>query len=345
LSRIWIFTTVIITGILTLALFWLPLPGIWWHVTRGIYYLPILLVSVRYGPLAGLSAGLAASLLYAFAADSRGLNDMAWFSVLIPDFALVGLLGGRFLKTSTRFSQVSFASGSNSWSRFGNRASQTSNNIDLNPLASIQSAAGLLCEDDTPREQRQELAGIISTECEILSASIQGLLQLGHGPSQAQFSQSDLGALINAAIQEVEFILGGHGVLVHREITPDPLPVECDPDQIRSLLMTLIINTVQSLPPGSTVLLATNCHDGGVELEIKQQGRESFLRGIVNRLSSSRPSATGVALANAYEIVQQHSGRIRSNRNVRKGLEFSVWLPLRRRDTNGGWQSAGGGGR
>jgi hypothetical protein len=343
-TRIWTLAVVVITGGLTVALFGLPLAGLWWPVIRGIYYLPILMVSVRHGPLAGLTAGLGASLLYAFAADSKGMSEMAWLSILIPDFALVGLMGGKFLKSGTRLGRVSLAGGSEAWPRLG-RTSQIENNFDLNSIASIQSAAGLLSDEDTPPEQREELAGIISTECQHLSASIQGLLQLSHAPAQPQFFVADFGPVIDGAIHEVEFVLGGRGALVHKEIASDLPSVECDPEQIRNLLLTLIINSLQSLPPGTSVILAARCADEGVLVDIMEQNRESFLRRLLNRFSSAYPRATSVALAAAYQIVQHHGGRIRSNRNVRKGLEFTVWLPLRRKCTHGGGQNTVGGGR
>ena len=77
---------------LTVALAWLPMPGMWWHVARWAVYLPILLTSARYGPMAGLLAGLAASLAWALAISLQGVGDMAWLSMWLPDFAALGLV-------------------------------------------------------------------------------------------------------------------------------------------------------------------------------------------------------------------------------------------------------------
>jgi hypothetical protein len=162
---------VVIAGGLTLALFCFPMPGVRLPVIRVTYYLPILFVSITYGALAGLSAGLAASLLYALAADSRGVTDMPWLSLLLPDLALVGLLGGRLLKPKAALRPSVLRNGADTWLRFG-RTYGMENTFDMNPIDSIQSAAGLLSEDDTPPEQRRELVGIISTECEHLSRHV-----------------------------------------------------------------------------------------------------------------------------------------------------------------------------
>jgi hypothetical protein len=338
------FAAFAVAGGLTVALVWLPLPGVWWHVTRGACYLPILLVSARYGSLAGLASGMAASFLYAFAAASRGMDDMTWLSMLAPDFAVVGLLGGRFLKGWPRFRQAYPANGAAPWSRLGG-TSGPDNNFDLNPIASIQTAAELLSEEDTPAHQRHELAGIISAECAHLSASIKGMLQSGPAASQPHFSETDFGAMIDAAIREIEFVLCGRGIILRKEVAPGLPAIECDPDQIRNLLMFLTINTVLSVPSGTAVVLVASCEDEGIVLGIKDKSVESFLSRSFNRFFGPRPGTPGIALAAAYDIVRRHDGRIRASLNVRKGLEFSVWLPSRRTHPNDSWQGSGCRGR
>jgi hypothetical protein len=344
LSQIWIFSTITIAGGLTAALIWLPLPGVWWHVIRGICYLPILFAGARYGQLAGVSAGVAASLIYALAAGSQGMAGMAWLSVLIPDFALVGFLGGRFLHARSRFERTLLTGTSGTWPRFG-PSSPAGDPFDLNPLASIQSAASLLSEDDTSPAQRQELASIISAECEHLAVAIKSLLQFSTTATQPQYSQTDFEAVIDAAIRELEFTLSGTGILVCKKVLSGLPPVECDPNQIRNLLIILTITTIQSLPAGSAVVLAAQCAPEGVVLDIKDQNQQSFLSRFLNRLSGARPATADVALAAAYDTVRQHGGKLRTNRNVRKGLEFAVWLPLRQKNKNECRPGTSGGGR
>jgi signal transduction histidine kinase len=140
--------------------------------------------------------------------------------------------------------------------------------------------------------------------------------------------------VIDAALREVEFILSGSGTIVCREIAPDLLPVECDPDQIQHLLVTLTLCTAQYLPSGSTVFVDAHCADDGVVLNIIDRDRESLLRQFLNRLSGSRSGATGVALAAVYNIVCQHGAKIRSIPNVRKRLGFSLWQPFHRKSPN-----------
>ena len=327
--------TVAIAAGLTVALTWLPLPGIWWHVVRWAFYLPIFLTGTCLGPMWGLVGGIAASLLCAIAAaSSNAVNP--WMTIFAPDLAVVGLVGG-VSKFWPLFRRQYSARGIDSWPALGQN-SEPQTNFDLNSLASIENAARLLADGDNSEGQLQELVGIILTECERLSGSIKAVVQRNIAPPQEH--QADITAIVDAA-REAKFVLGGHGVTVRKNIAPGMPPIQCNTDQIRSLLMSLAIYVAESGLAGNEVVLNARDRDSGVILEVSNQGQRSVIRWAANKIFAMRPTTTGVNLAGIYDIVRQHGGTIRSNRSALKGLEFSVWLPLRRNAIYGSWQSAG----
>jgi hypothetical protein len=318
--------------------------GFWWQVVRLAFYLPILMVGANRGPLAGLSAGVAASSLFAFVVVSRGITDASWPSILAPDFAVVGLLGGTLMEVWPRFRQLNSARASHA-KPAPDKTSEGDIRLDLNPISSIQSAAGLLADGDAPPELRQELFGIISTECEHLSANITDRLQQSHVAEASQFQEVDITPIIDGALSEVVFVLCGRRTMVRRELAPDLPPIQCNPDQIRNLVMSLTMIAVQSAPAGYEVILRARRGDDGVILDLRDQGQGSFVARAANWFFHSRSGATGSGLADAYDIVRQHGGTLEGKASVRKGLEFSVCLPLRRDSTHGGRQGAVSGGR
>jgi len=328
------FAAVVISAGLTVALSWLSMSGIWWQVVRWAFYLPILMVGARYGSSAGLFSGVTASLLCAVVAASRGMGNVTWPGILAPDFAIVGLLGG-FIKTWPRFRQLHAAGETDPWPALS-RVSEPEIAFDPNPLTSIESAARLLGESDTPAELREELVDIVLKECKHLSASITSLLQQRRETTAPQVCESEITPILDAAVREAEFVLSGRGIVLRKEIAPDVPPIQCNPDQIRNLFMSLIINAAQSASAGTAVVLDAHCGYNGIVLDVKGQG--PFVRRIANRFFGSRPGISGVSLAAAQDIVRRHGGKIGGKANLGKGLEFSVWLPLRRNDPNGGWQ-------
>jgi signal transduction histidine kinase len=294
--------------------------------------------------MAGLLAGLAASLAWALAISLQGVGDMAWLSMWLPDFAALGLVGGRLLGVWPRVRQRHAAGVSVAWPQLG-RTSGPEIDLDLNPIISIQSAACLLAEEDTPADLRHELAGIISKECGRLSAGITGLLQRGAAVAQSPYCEADLASIIDAAVREAEFVLCARGIVVRKEIAPELTTIRCNPDQLRDLVRSLTINAVESAPAGDEVVLNARRGEDGVILEVRDRRTGSSVSRVLGRFFGSRTQTTGVGLAAASEIVRQHGGKIEAKVNDRKGFEFSVWLPLRENGINGNWQGAGGGGR
>jgi hypothetical protein len=339
-----IFASIALTIVLTVALIYLPVPGIAWHVFRWALYLPILLVGARYGSLAGLIAGFAASLLFAVVFAEHGNGGASWPGVFAPDFALVGLLAGRLIDVWPRFNQLYTARGMGT-SPVPYGTSKSKNKLDPNPFASIESAARLLAEDDTPANLRQELAGIISTECEHLSASVTGLLEQVRESAPPQVYEADFGEIIDAAVGGAAFVLSGRGIIVRKEIAPDLPSIQCNPDQIRNLVMSLTVHAAQSAPHGIELVLTADRGDDGLILDVRDRSRRSFADRLASRFFSLPSRPTGAVLATAYDIVRKHGGKIEAKANVRKGFEFSVWLPLRRNNTDVSGQDIVGGGR
>jgi signal transduction histidine kinase len=285
---------------------------------------------------------VAATLLAVLAAASRGIGETVWPIIVTPDLALVGLLGGGLRRLFPSFGRQQSASRAEIWPEFG-RISEPKGSVNLNSLASIQSAAGLLAEDDTPAAMRQELAGIISTECGRLSAGIKGLLQQDSGITPSQVGEADVASIVNAVVRQAEFVHCDHGVQVLKEIASDLPPIQCDPAQIHSLLLSLTTNVVQSAPAGARIILHAHRAEGGIILGVSEHSTGASLGRAIKRYFSAQPSTKTAGLAAAYEIVRQHGGTINAKIKVEKGLEFSVWLPLRQNTTNGCGQSTVGG--
>jgi hypothetical protein len=212
--------------------------------------------------------------------------------------------------------------------------------IDLNPIASIEIAAGLLAQDDTSAAMRGELVGIVLAECEHLSASIRGVLERFR-TSRQEDRQVEVATIVEAAVEEIEFVLSRLGVTVGKDIAPGVPPIQCNPGKIQTLLVWLAISAAESDFAGNQVLLHARGSDDGVILDVGSRGHRSFIRQAANRLFQSRLKPTDAVV---YDAVRKCGGRITRNKDLRKGSDFSLWLPLRRECSNDRWQGIARGG-
>jgi signal transduction histidine kinase len=223
----------------------------------------------------------------------------------------------------------------------GGRLPEPEIGIDLNPLASIEIAAGLLAQDDTSAAMRGELVGIVLAECEHLSASIRGVLERFR-TAPLHDRQVEVATIVEAAVEEIEFVLNRLGVTVGKDIAPGVPTIQCNPGKIQTLLVWLAISAAESDFARNQIVLHARAADDGVILDVESRGRGSFIRRGVNRLFESRLKQPDVVV---YEAVRQCGGRITRSKDLRKGSDFSLWLPLRRDCTNDRWQSTARGGR
>lgn len=109
--------------------------------------------------------------------------------------------------------------------------------------------------------------------------------------------------------------------------------VRCDPGAIQQILVSLIVNSLESSSQGGRVIVRTNCIDQkSVQFKVIDYGYgidEKNLPFIFDPFFSTKDSSTslGLGLSAVYGIVQQHSGSIEVKSKPGRGTRFTVTLP------------------
>jgi signal transduction histidine kinase len=122
------------------------------------------------------------------------------------------------------------------------------------------------------------------------------------------------------------------GVQVRVESADGVAAVALDPEQMKQVLLNLVINAIQAMPAGGEVVLRTLSKTDAVVLEVQDEGTgipPEDLERVFNPFVTTRPGGTGLGLSIAYQIVSQHGGHIAAHRNPERGMTFAVALPLR----------------
>jgi len=122
------------------------------------------------------------------------------------------------------------------------------------------------------------------------------------------------------------------------EIEPALPELEEDPGRIKQVLVNLVSNALRYTPPGGQIVLAGKRQDGGVLLEVSDNGAgitpevlahifERFYRGDDAR--AQQGEETGLGLAIARSIVELHGGRIAAaSPGIGQGTTLSIYLPV-----------------
>src|SRR5450432_545655 len=140
----------------------------------------------------------------------------------------------------------------------------------------------------------------------------------------------------------VRFWLSGSKLRLELYIAPDLLPVTVDPIQFAQVIENVVINAREATPESGTLFVrARNVFpkspdvaglDGGpcVKIEIEDEGGgipEYARDRIFEVCFTTKEGGSGIGLATAKSIMDQHGGRIAVKSITGQGTTVSLWLP------------------
>lgn len=143
----------------------------------------------------------------------------------------------------------------------------------------------------------------------------------------------------------VSFALRGSNVRCHFYIQDDVWPAEVDEGQISQVINNLIINADEAMPGGGIIQVrAENAViDSGsnlplkpgeyVKVSIKDQGigiPGEYLSKVYDPYFTTKQKGSGLGLATAYSVINQHTGCIDVESEVGVGTTVRFWLPASR---------------
>jgi len=208
-----------------------------------------------------------------------------------------------------------------------------------NPLFGILTYARLTLKEigKGPRGSSAEMVEqlhIIERESKRCGDIMRNLLTFARqAPSHRE--PNDLNVLVGRALALVRHQAELLGIEIISHLQEDLRPVPCDAGQIQQAVLVLLVNATEAMPRGGVLRVATEL-DGaakqarvrvrdngtGIPPEVLPQIFEPFFT------TKEEQQRTGLGLAVARSIVEQHGGEITVESAPGKGTEFVVGLPL-----------------
>lgn len=217
-----------------------------------------------------------------------------------------------------------------------------------NPLATIAACAeslSLHLQDQDPlppalHDAFAEYTRIIEHEVHRSKRIVDGLLDFSR-PRVEEKAVVDP----NAVVEQTLFLLKHHGrfkqMRVALELDRVPAPVRANAEQLVQVLMALLLNAADAMPPGGQVTVRTyvlpGAGDGAGDavIEVRDEGHgisASALGKVFEPFYTTKSPGrgTGLGLSIGYGIVADHGGRIEVDSVVGRGSTFRVRLPIER---------------
>ncbi len=201
-----------------------------------------------------------------------------------------------------------------------------------NPLASISGAAGILKRGHASQENTDECLGILEKESQRLNKLLTNFLDFAR-PRLPRYQPVNPGTLIesvasiarhSAILRDVELVI---------EEAKNIPAVECDAEQLKQVLLNLIINAVQATEGPGTVQIRSFVRQNRLQIEICDEGSgiaPEQQEKIFDPFFTTKENGTGLGLAIAANIIEQHGGTLSGTNNPEKGMTFRLELPITR---------------
>jgi signal transduction histidine kinase/HPt (histidine-containing phosphotransfer) domain-containing protein len=190
-------------------------------------------------------------------------------------------------------------------------------------------------------DEQQELVAICMQSTERLSRLVNDVLdldRLSRGLTDLKKTAHDPSELVQSAVREVAVLAEIAGVRVELELDTG-YSVDVDRDRIVQALVNLLGNALRFSPRGSAVVVRVDASATmGVRVSVKDSGPgitaaaqtklfRKFERGGPSAINSA--ASTGLGLAIAKAIVEQHGGTIGVESEVGHGATFFLELDAR----------------
>lgn len=207
-----------------------------------------------------------------------------------------------------------------------------------NPLAGIQGALELL-DEECIDERRSDLYQRMLEELKRVNRTIHSLLHFAR-PSRPRRVALEVKEFLKDVAELAAPGLSRRGVSVGIDVAPSVRQFSLDPAQIRQVLVNLIANAADGIGNhGAIRILATPFPEGeGLILAVEDDGQgigEDELAMIFEPFFTTKLHGTGLGLAVARRIVEEHGGTIRVSSRQGEGTTVFVLLPALPDDLDG----------
>ena len=196
-----------------------------------------------------------------------------------------------------------------------------------NPLNAIGGAAEYIGKNYQGSLIR-EFTSIISSEAKRINQLTATLLSFAKQlPPERE--DCDLNCLVNDTIQLLNPEFTEQRVTVQVELSPDPCLTFFDSNQIKQVLINLLINAIDAIGPNGTVRISTVCLEHEARLMVSDNGQgipADLLKEIFNPFFTTKTRGTGLGLAISKKIALEHGGDLLVESVVGRGSTFTLIL-------------------
>jgi signal transduction histidine kinase len=199
-----------------------------------------------------------------------------------------------------------------------------------NPLAAIRALSTHMARNATDGKTAERLA-IVAAEADRLQSIVEGFLSFSRGLDDLNLAPvnpfevaRELGVLLETRAAEAGVVLDVAG--------ETQLVLDADARKLRQALLNVVLNAIQASPHGATVHIAVDAARDGAQITVNDAGvgmTPEVLERIRKPYFTTKDGGTGLGVAVARGLIEQHGGRLEFRSSTGKGTTVVITLPMK----------------
>jgi signal transduction histidine kinase len=169
------------------------------------------------------------------------------------------------------------------------------------------------------------------TELRRVTNLINDLLAFGKSTS-AERRPVELASILDQVVRLLESTARKRLIKLEMRARPGVPPAYADPDQIKQIVLNLVLNAIEASPQDRTVTLSLFVgRRDMVTLEVRDEGAgipADQLESIFHPFFTTKEQGTGLGLSLVHQMVVEHGGEITVESQLGHGTVFRVLLPI-----------------
>lgn len=206
-----------------------------------------------------------------------------------------------------------------------------------NPLSSLaihtEIVGNMVMKADLEEERREKIKkslGILNSEIDRLHKLIDQFINLAKA-KEVRLDYENVNELICEVTDLVQHQAYEKHVNIHRELSENLPMVNMSKDQMKQVIINLILNSFDAMPEGGELYLRTTQQERRVVISIEDTGKgipRKHRDQIFDLDFSTKRNGGGIGLALSRKIVEAHEGKIYFESEPGVGTIFFIELPI-----------------
>jgi len=207
-----------------------------------------------------------------------------------------------------------------------------------NPLAAIKMLIySMKSEHGIPTDQQHDLQVIIG-EIDRMEGFLQNFLKYAR-PAKPVLKEIDIQSVLKEMVYLMSPKFKQNKIELKEEYLPGEVKVSADADQLKQVLMNLMLNATEAMNMGGELSVSCILEAGEkgseyprwLEIRIRDNGPgipEEVMQSLFDPFVKGKASGVGLGLSISQRILELHHGWIAAVNNAGKGATFTIHIPV-----------------